>query len=104
MAGQLFTNGVFQGTDNEGKVVALGTLKLTYSATGLDVITYKDSALAIANTNPILLTASGKADVFLANGTYDIVLKDSQSVVVWSVVEYTYDLQDLAKDVEEVNQ
>lgn len=103
MAGFLYTDGVFQGIDNDGEVVALGTLKFTYSATGLDVLTYQDSSLTIANTNPINLTASGKAEVYLANGTYDVVLKDSLGVVVWSETNFTYDLETLIEDLKSID-
>lgn len=96
MAGVIYTDGNFQGIDNNGKVVALGTLKFTYTSTGLDVTTYQDSDLTIENTNPILLSASGKADVFLKNGIYDVVLKDAQNVIVWSkddfIIESVRDL------------
>jgi hypothetical protein len=102
MAGFLYTDGVFQGIDNGGQVVGLGTLKFTHSSTGLDALTYQDSSLTIPNTNPINLTASGKAEVYLANGTYDVVLKDSLGVVVWSETDFIYNLETTVQDLEDI--
>lgn len=102
MAGFLYTDGKFQGMDLKGDVAALGTLKFTFTSTGLDATTYQDSDLSITNTNPILLSASGKANVFLRNGTYDVVLKDSLGVVIWSKTDFIYDLESVAGDLAEL--
>lgn len=97
MSGFMFTNGNYQAIGNDGLVVPLGTLKFTFTSTGLDAITYKDSALTIANDNPILLSSSGKADVFLADGIYDIVLKDANGAVIDSAVGFKNDLSNISE-------
>lgn len=46
--------------------------------------TYSDSALTIANTNPVVLATSGSpaVDIWL-NGVYRVILKDSTDNVIW---------------------
>ncbi len=99
MAGTIFNDINFQGITNAGLVAALGTLKFTFTSSGLDAVTYQDSLLTIANPNPIVLSSSGKADVFLLNGTYDIVLKDSDDVVIKSITDFTIDSQGIGAQV-----
>ena len=103
MTGLSLTDGKFQGIGKDGKVVGLGSLEITHSATGLPAITYRDSEKTSANTQPILLSASGKADVYLIDGTYDIVLKDQYGEVVWSVEKYISNLSDVYTKSETYN-
>jgi multisubunit Na+/H+ antiporter MnhB subunit len=91
MVGQIFTDGNFQGIGNDGVVVALGTLTVLTTSTGLLASTWQDSTKTITNTNPITLSASGKAKVFLDYGTYDITLKDINGVIIWTLNSYTID-------------
>jgi len=86
--GAQFTLGHFQGIDNEGLVVPYGKLYFTDVFTGSPIITYKESGLEIENTHPVILTATGKADIFLASGEYDIVFKDADDQVIWSVENF----------------
>lgn len=75
--------------DNNGKpcsscklysyIAGTTTLKATYQSSG-----------GSANTNPVILDASGRADVWLASDTsYKLVLKDSADVQIWSVDSIT---------------
>jgi hypothetical protein len=45
--------------------------------------TYTDSTGNTANSNPVILDASGRASIWLS-GVYDMVLQDSTSVIIWS--------------------
>lgn len=89
MIAQIFNDGVFQGVGNDGLVVPYGKLYVTVSSTGLNATTYQDSASTITNTNPVILSSSGKAKVFFLPDTYDITLKDSLDNVVWTLNDYS---------------
>ncbi len=85
MAGIIFTDGKFQGIGNDGKVVPYGKLYFTRCCDGAVVATYRNSQLTSTNTNPINLSSSGKADVFLIAGTYDVTLTDKNGVTIWTI-------------------
>src|SRR4030042_565760 len=54
---------------------AAGHKLFTYTAgTSTKLATYSNSALTIANTNPIILDAAGCATIFLSASTYKFVL------------------------------
>ena len=89
MSAQIFTDGNYQGIGNDGKVVPYGKLYVYDFYSGLRSTTYQDSASTITNTNPIILTASGKANVFLAIGKYNIILKTNKDAVVSTLNGYT---------------
>lgn len=57
----------------------------TYSAgTTTPQTTYTDSALAVANANPIILDAGGRATIFLSATSYKFVLKDASDATIWT--------------------
>jgi hypothetical protein len=85
MAAQIFTDGNFQAVGTDGLVVPNGKLYVYNYFSGLLSSTYQDSAATIPNTNPIITSMSGKAKVFIPLGTYNIVLKTSNDVVVWTL-------------------
>jgi len=85
MAGIIFTSGKFQAIGQDGAVVPYGKLFFTYCCSGEEAITYQDSQLTIPNVSPLILSASGKADVFLKAEKYNVVLKDKDDQVVWSI-------------------
>lgn len=65
----------FTVTGVSAGAVAAGYQLFTYTAgTSTKLATYSDSALTVANTNPIILDASGSATVFLLPTTYKFVL------------------------------
>lgn len=72
--------------DNNGVVLANGTLS-TYSAgTTTPIATYVDSTGVTANTNPILLNARGECNCWLLpNVGYKFVLQDSFGNTIWTV-------------------
>jgi len=94
MSGLIFTDANFQGIGNDGLVVPYGKLYIYDTITGLYSTTYQDSALTVANTNPIVLSASGKARVFLNYGQYNIELKDQYDAVVWTLNNYISSIMD----------
>lgn len=94
MSGLIFTDANFQGIGNDGLVVPYGKLYIYNTSTGLYSATYQDSALSISNTNPVILSASGKARVFLGYGQYNIILKDQYDAVVWTLNNYVSSVLD----------
>jgi len=94
MSGLLFTDANFQGIDNDGLVVPYGKLFIYDTSTGLYSSTYQDSALTIQNTNPIVLSASGKARVFLPYGNFNISLYDQYGAIVWTLNNFTSSVLD----------
>lgn len=85
MAGQIFTDANFQGIGSDGLAVTYGKLYIIDTATGLNAVTYQDTDMSIQNTNPIVLSPSGKARVFLSYGKYNITLYDQFDVIVWTL-------------------
>lgn len=85
MAAQIFTDGVFQGIDNDGLVVPYGQLYVLNVVTNAYATTYQDSSMTITNSSPVSLSASGKAKVFLPQGTYNLTLKDASGYVIWTL-------------------
>ena len=83
-----FTSGTFTGIDKDFLPVAYGKVYFTHPTTGEDIPTYKNSALTVVNTQPVILSATGKADIFLSNNHYNIVLTDQYDEVIWSLNDY----------------
>lgn len=68
----------------------VGGLLYTYSAgTSSEIPTYSDYQGLTANSNPIVLDSRGEADIYLADGSYKFVLKDSEDVTIWTVDNIT---------------
>jgi hypothetical protein len=84
----IFTSGQFQAIGNDGKVVPYGKLYFYEAGTLTPVNSYTTALKDATNTIPVVISASGKADVFLDEGVIDIVLKDSLDVVVWTIENY----------------
>lgn len=73
-----------QFLDNNGFVLA-GGLVYTYQAgTTTPLVTYTDGISGIANTNPVVLDSSGRADIWLGPTLYKIVLKTSAGTTIWT--------------------
>ena len=94
MTGLILTDLNFQGLGNDGLVLPYGTVSVVDYYTGLAVSTYQDTGLTILNTNPITLSASGKAKIFLKYGRYVINLKDKFGAIVWTLSDYTSSILD----------
>jgi hypothetical protein len=65
------------GTPNSG-----GKVYTYHAGTTTPLTTYKETGLITANTNPIILDASGQADLWVS-GPYKIVVADSDSVQLY---------------------
>lgn len=79
----IFTSGRFRGFDETNAPLVGGKVFSYISETTTPQATYTDSTGSAANTNPVILDGNGEADIYL-NGSYTIVLKDSNDVVQWS--------------------
>ena len=76
---------VFTGWDTLGNPLVGGQLFTYVAGTVTPISTYKDAALTIANTNPIILDGAGRATVFLTPGlSYKFVQQDALGVIVWT--------------------
>lgn len=74
-----------QFADNTGLPYAGGSLAFYASGTSTPLATYSDSALTIANTNPVVLDSAGRAgNIFLQNLAYKVVLSDVNSNPIWT--------------------
>ncbi len=91
MAAKLFPVAKSQFVDNDGNVLSLGSVEITYTTTANPAPTYIDAIKSAQNEYPILLTAAGKADIYLDAGSYNIVTKDSENVVVDTTYNYIVD-------------
>lgn len=85
---EIFNSGQFQAIGNDGKVVPYGKLYFYDAGTTNPRLSYTTSLKNATNTIPVILSASGKADVFLDVDIYDVVLKDQYDVVVWTIENY----------------
>lgn len=94
MQGLIFTDANFQGIGNDGLVVPYGKLFIYNTSTGLYSTTYQDSSLTIPNTNPVILSVSGKARVFLPYGEYNISLYDQYGAIVWTLNSFVSSVLD----------
>lgn len=84
----LFEDGKFQAVGNNGQVVANGKLYFYESITGDKVDTFTTSTMETKNTWPIVLSASGKGDVYVTDGQFDVTLQDKNGVTVWTINNY----------------
>ena len=84
----IFNDGKFQGIGQDGKVVPYGELYFQKCCTGEPMTTFRDSVMSSRNTYPIILSASGKADVFILDAEYDVILKDRHGVTVWTISKF----------------
>jgi len=74
-----------QFADQNGLPYAGGTLGFFASGTSTPLNTYSDSALSVANTNPVVLDSAGRAgSVFLQNLAYKVTLTDVNSNLIWT--------------------
>lgn len=61
-----------------------GKLESYIAGTSTPQATYTDYTLGVANTNPVILSSAGEADVWLGASAYKFILKDSANVVQWT--------------------
>ncbi len=76
--------------DEDGNPLALGTVTTYVAGTTTLKTTYTTAAATTANANPIVLDASGQANIFLIPGeAYKFVLKNALGTTVWTVDNIT---------------
>ena len=80
----------FQFLDENGDPLALGTVTTYAAGTTTPKVTYTTEAGTTTNANPIVLDASGRADIFLTDGeAYKFILKDALATTEWTVDNIT---------------
>ncbi len=76
----------FHEVDANGYPLAGGKLYSYAAGTSTPLPTYTSQALDVPNTNPVILDASGRANVWVDDGVgYKFVLHDARDNVIWSV-------------------
>lgn len=81
----LLPNAVQQFFNNNGDPLTSGTVTTYEAGTSNLKTTWKDSAEATPNTNPIRLDAGGKAIIY-GTGVYRQVVKDKNNNLIWDAV------------------
>jgi hypothetical protein len=81
----IFTATQFQATRN-GIPLAFGTVDIFRSGTVDRANSWRDSNKIVLNTNPVVLDAEGKANIYLEDTVaYDITIKDKEGSIVKSL-------------------
>ena len=73
---------ILRETDNDGKMLSGGRLYFYESGTQVPKATYTTHTLDVPNTNPVILDASGSADIWLGSGAYRVLVTDAYGVQV----------------------
>lgn len=71
--------------DQNGKPLTSGTVDFYVPGTTTRKTTWQDSSETIANTNPVVLDAAGRA-IILGEGSYRQVVKDRNGNLIWDQV------------------
>lgn len=80
----------FKAIDDYGRPMVGAKLYTYQNNTTTPAATYQDAQQSAANTNPIVLDASGEAIIYLlTDQIYTFVLKDADDVSVWSQDDVT---------------
>jgi len=75
----------WQKFDDNGDPLAGGKLYTYEAGTTTNKQTFTDADETSINTNPVILDAAGRADVWLDSGSYKFVLTDSADVTIDTV-------------------
>src|SRR4051794_32233013 len=70
--------------DNSGRPLAGGKVYTYTAGTSTPLVTYTSSTAATPNTNPVILDAGGFGAIWVAAGTYKIVVTNAAGVQQWS--------------------
>lgn len=85
MTGSVAPYAKVQYLDQNGTPYAFGKV-FTYAAgTSTPLATYTDATLSVANTNPVVLDAAGRADIWIGTAAYKFVLQDTFNDIIWTV-------------------
>ena len=86
MTASLTTFPKFRAWTQNGTAPLVGGKLYTYAAgTTTPLATYTDQSGSTPNTNPVILDASGQADVWLGSAAYKLKLEDANGVLQWTV-------------------
>jgi hypothetical protein len=80
---------IIQEFDDDGAPLAGGLLYTYEAGTSTPKATYTDAGGLTANANPVVLDASGRANVWLDTGSYKFVLRDSAGTLIKEVDDIT---------------
>lgn len=86
----------FKGFDETAGFLVGGKLWTYIAGTNTQKATYTDRSGSTANANPVILDGSGEADVYLAVGSYKLILTDANDVPVWTEDNVTAQPADLS--------
>lgn len=78
-----FIGGRFQEFDSSGNPLASGKVYTYYAGTMTPLASYTTQAGDVANTNPVILDAAGRAAIWLGPYAYRVILKSSADVTIW---------------------
>lgn len=81
----------WQSFDDDGNPLSGGKVYTYDAGTTTNKETYTDSSESAQNTNPIILDADGRADIWLASGAYKFIIKDANDVLIDEVDNITGD-------------
>ena len=70
--------------DSNGNPLSGGKLYTYVAGTTTPLSTYTTNAGNIANANPVIMDAAGRASVWLGAGSYKFVLKDANDVLIYT--------------------
>lgn len=70
--------------DDSGRPLSGGSIEFFQAGTNIPITTYTDSLGGTPNPNPMILDAGGRAAIFMAPGSYKVVLKNRNGVVIWT--------------------
>jgi hypothetical protein len=84
-AAKLAPYGPFRALDADANPLDGGLLYTYEAGTTTPKATYTDSTGNVANANPVVLDSSGYANVWLDDGSYKFVLKNSDDVTQWTI-------------------
>lgn len=87
----LFTSGKFQALDSSGNPLASGKVYTYAAGTTTPLASYTTRDMSVANANPVILDAAGRADIWLSSAAYRVIVKTSADVTV-------YDTDNIATD------
>ena len=71
--------------DDSGNIVPGGLLETYLAGTSTPATTYSNVGLTVANANPVVMDAAGRATIFLTPGvSYKYIAKTAASVTLWT--------------------
>ena len=82
MPASLFTAGQFRAFTNSGAPLAGGKVYTYAAGTTTPLATYTTQAGTVANANPVILDAYGRASIWLGSASYRMIVKTSADVTL----------------------